>query len=134
MQFGRLGLKNDGLARSYCGSSLSFLFCHVLWSCHSLGYAVKWLVALVLTLSLHSTGKDLCSVREFWSIAYTIHNPSERHQQLSMWLTNNAKFCKSQDFVVIWNNLSEWAGTADSSEVRAKVIHGYKDALEREKK
>ena len=51
-----------------------------------------------------------------------------------MWLTNNARFCRSQDFVVIWNNLSEWAGTADSSEIRAKVIHGYKDALEREKK
>jgi hypothetical protein len=101
---------------------------------HRLGFVVRWLLALVLILSLHSTGKDLCSVREFWSIAYTIHNPSERHQQLSMWLTNNARFCRSQDFVVIWNNLSEWAGTADSSEVRSKVIHGYKEALEREKK
>ena len=36
--------------------------------------------------------------------------------------------------MVIWNNLAEWAGTADSAEVRAKVIYGYKDALEREKK
>jgi hypothetical protein len=36
--------------------------------------------------------------------------------------------------VVIWNNLGEWAGTADSAELRTKVIHGYKDALEREKK
>jgi hypothetical protein len=35
---------------------------------------------------------------------------------------------------VIWNNLSEWAGTADSTYIREKVIHGYKDALEREKK
>jgi len=99
-----------------------------------LGNAVRWLLALVLTLALHSTGKDLCSVREFWSIAYTIHNPSERHQQLSMWLTNNARLCRSQDFVVIWNNLPVWAGTADSAEIRSKVIHGYKEAIEREKK
>ena len=134
MLFGRLGLKNDGLARSYCGSSLSFLFCHVLWSCHSLGYAVKWLVALVLTLALHSTSKDLCSVREFYGIAYTIHNPTERHQQMSMWLTNHLHLCKSTDFVVIWNNLSEWAGAADSAELRHKVIQGYKNAIEREKK
>jgi hypothetical protein len=95
---------------------------------------VRWLIALVLTLSLHSTGKDLCSVREFWSIAHTIHNPSERHQQLSIWLTNNAPHCKSQDLVVIWNNVPAWAGTADSAEIRSKIIQGYQDAIEREKK
>jgi len=36
--------------------------------------------------------------------------------------------------VVIWNNLAEWAGTADSAETRGLIIHGYKEALEREKK
>jgi hypothetical protein len=99
-----------------------------------LGVSVRWLVAIVLILSLHSTGKDLCSVREFYGIAYTIHNPSERHQQMTMWLTNHLHLCKSTDFVVIWNNLSEWAGTADSALLRHKVIQGYKNALEREKK
>jgi hypothetical protein len=53
---------------------------------------------------------------------------------MSMWLTNNVRFCRSQDLSVIWNNLAEWAGTADSAELRTKVVHGYKDALEREKK
>ena len=53
---------------------------------------------------------------------------------MSVWLTNNVRFCRSQDLAVIWNNLAEWAGTADSAELRTKVIHGYKDALEREKK
>jgi hypothetical protein len=101
---------------------------------HSLGDAVRWLIALVLTLSLQSTGKDLCSVREFYSIAWTIHNPSERHQQMSQWLTNHQNLCKSTDMIVIWNNLSEWAGTADSALLRHKVIQGYKNALEREKK
>ena len=101
---------------------------------HRLGYVVRWLIALVLTLSLQSTGKDLCSVREFYSIAWTIHNPSERHQQMSQWLTNHQNLCKSTDMIVIWNNLSEWAGTADSALLRHKVIQGYKNALEREKK
>ncbi len=95
---------------------------------------MKWLIALVLTLALQSTGKDLCSVREFYGIAYTIHNPSERHQQMTMWLTNHQYLCKSTDMIVIWNNLSEWAGTADSAELRHKVIIAYKNALEREKK
>ena len=95
---------------------------------------MRWLLALVLTLALHSTGKDLCSVREFYGIAYTIHNPTERHQQMSAWLTKHKTLCKSSDMTVIWNNLSEWAGSADSAELRHKVVQGYKDALKREKK
>ena len=99
-----------------------------------MGVSVRWLICIVLILSLHSTGKDLCSVREFYGIAYTIHNPSERHQQMSAWLTNHQYLCKSTDMVVIWNNLSEWAGSADSAELRHKVIVAYKNAIEREKK
>jgi len=95
---------------------------------------MRWLTLLLLLVIAGASSKQGCQVREFWSIAWTIHNPSERHQQMSMWLTNNIRFCRSQDLTVIWNNLSEWAGTADSAELRTKVIHGYKDALEREKK
>lgn len=36
--------------------------------------------------------------------------------------------------VVIWNNLSEWAGNADSHLLRALVIRNYKDALSKEAK
>ena len=97
---------------------------------------MKWIVLILIIacLLVGAEAKVGCHVREFYGIAYTIHNPSERHQQLSMWLTNNVQFCKSQDLVVIWNNLSEWAGSADSAEIRAKVVHGYKEALDREKK
>jgi len=95
---------------------------------------VKWLFALVLTLAIHSTGKDLCSVREFYSIAWSVHDPNERHQQMAKWLTKHQNLCKSTDFIVIWNNMSEWAGTADSHHLRGLVIEGYKIALEREKK
>jgi hypothetical protein len=49
------------------------------------------------------------------------------------WLTKHQNLCKSTDFIVIWNNLSEWAGTADSHEIRALVISGYKTAIHREK-
>jgi hypothetical protein len=50
------------------------------------------------------------------------------------WLDRNAGHCKSTEYMVIWNNLAEWAGSADSTWLRNKVVHGYKDALEREKK
>ena len=78
--------------------------------------------------------KNGCYVREFYGIGYTFHNPTERHQEMVAWLGKNAPFCKSTDYIVMWNNLSEWAGTADSTKIRELVIHGYKDALEREKK
>ena len=134
MLFGRLGLKNERLGFRFYERSPFLHYCRLVFLHHRLGYDVKWVAALVLVLALHSTGKDLCSVREFYIIAWTIHNPSERHQQMSVWLTNHLHLCKSTDFVVIWNNLSEWAGTADSALLRHKVIQGYKNALEREKK
>ena len=81
-----------------------------------------------------AVAKSGCHVREFYGIGYTVHNPTERHKEMLAWLDRNAQHCKSTDFIVIWNNLSEWSGTADSTWIREKVIHGYKDALEREKK
>ena len=95
---------------------------------------MRWLVALVLTLALHSTGKDLCSVREFYSIAWGVHDPTERHKKMEEWLTKHQTLCRSSDFKVIWNNMSEWGGTSDSHTLRALVISGYKIALERDKK
>ena len=90
------------------------------------------LLTLGLLVSTPSSSSDNCSVREFYGIAYTVHNPSDRHQQMSRWLTNHQYLCKSSDMVVIWNNLSEWAGAADSAELRHKVIIAYKNAVARE--
>jgi hypothetical protein len=132
--FGRLGLKNERLGFRYYKRSPFLHYCRLVFLHHRLGYFVRWLLALVLTLALHSTGKDLCSVREFYSIAYKIHNPSERHQQMSFWLNKHQNLCSSKDMVVIWNNLSEWGGSADSAELRHLVVSAYKNALEREKK
>jgi hypothetical protein len=51
-----------------------------------------------------------------------------------MWLTTNGNSCGTEQLLVIWNNLAMWAGTADSAEIRAKVLHFYARAAEREKK
>lgn len=90
------------------------------------------LLTLGLLASTPSSSSDNCSVREFYGIAYSVHNPSERHQQMSIWLTNHQYLCKSTDMIVIWNNLSEWAGSADSAELRHKVISAYKNAVAKE--
>ena len=95
---------------------------------------MRWLLLLMLLGLVGAVAKNGCHVREFWSIAYTIHNPSERHLQMVQWLKNNAPYCKSSNYVLIWNNLSELAGSADSFDLRGLVIQGYKDALDRQKK
>jgi hypothetical protein len=95
---------------------------------------MRWLLLLLLLGLVGAVAKNGCYVREFYGIGYTFHNPTERHQEMVAWLGRNAPYCKSTDYVVIWNNLSEWAGASDSTQLRGLVIHGYKEALEREKK
>ena len=95
---------------------------------------MRWLILLLLLGLVGAVAKSGCHVREFYGIGYTVHDPTERHKQMMLWLDQNAQHCKASDYLVIWNNLSEWAGTADSTWLRAKVVHGYKDAEQREKK
>ena len=95
---------------------------------------MRWLILLLLLGLVGAVAKSGCHVREFYGIGYTVHDPTERHKEMLAWLDRNAPHCKSTDYVVLRNNLAEWAGTADSTYIREKVIHGYKDALEREKK
>ena len=95
---------------------------------------MRWLLLLLLLVLVGASSDQGCHVREFYGIGYTVHDPTQRHQEMMAWLDANAQRCKSTEYIVIWNNLSEWAGTADSTWLRNKVVHGYKDALEREKK
>ena len=95
---------------------------------------MRWLILLLLLGLVGAVAKSGCYVREFYGIAYTVHDPTLRHKEMMAWLDKNAPYCKSTEYMVIWNNLAEWAGTADSTWLRAKIVHGYKDALEREKK
>jgi hypothetical protein len=95
---------------------------------------MRWFLLLLLLGLVGAVAKNGCHVREFYGIGYTVHDPTERHKQMMAWLDQNAGHCKASDYIVIWNNLSEWAGASDSTQLRAKVIHGYKDAEQREKK
>ena len=95
---------------------------------------MRWLILLLLLGLVGATAKNGCHVREFYGIAYTVHDPTIRHKEMMAWLDKNAGHCKSTEYMVIWNNLAEWAGAADSTWLRNKVVHGYKDALDREKK
>ena len=95
---------------------------------------MRWLVLLLLLGLVGAIAKNGCYVREFYGIGYTAQNPIERHTEMLAWLERNAPYCKVDDYLMIWNNLPEWAGTSDTVQLRNEVIKGYTDALEREKK
>jgi hypothetical protein len=95
---------------------------------------MRWLLLLLLVGLVGAVAKNGCHVREFYGIGYTVHDSTLRHKEMMAWLDQNAPYCKSTDYVVIWNNLAEWSGAADSAWLRAKIVHGYEKALEREKK
>ena len=95
---------------------------------------MKWMIVALLTAAVMVSAQNRCNVHEFYKLAYTLHNPSERHTQLSRWLTEQGPNCNAEQLVVIWNGLSEWAGAADSVELRAKIIHLYEQANARSAK
>jgi hypothetical protein len=94
---------------------------------------MKWLILLFLFFVFWVSAKAPCTISDFYGMSW-LGNPSERHQKLSEWLTTNGDNCSSEQLVGIWNNLAPWAGVADSSELRSKVLYYYARAVEREKK
>ena len=94
---------------------------------------MRWLILSLLLLLAGAAAKAPCIVSDFYGLSW-IGDPSLRHLQLSMWLTTNGDSCNTEQLLVIWNNLPMWAGTADSAEVRAKVLYFFARAAEREKK
>jgi hypothetical protein len=94
---------------------------------------MRSLFFLLLLLLSGATARESCLVSDFYGLSW-LGNPSERHQRLSEWLTTNGNACSSEQLVSIWNNLALWAGTADSAELRQKVLYYYARAVEREKK
>jgi hypothetical protein len=61
-----------------------------------------------------------CAVQELYVIGLTTHDPAERHKAMLAWLDRSK--CSADDYVLIWNNLPEWAGTSDSPALRAKIM------------
>ena len=77
--------------------------------------------------------KPPCIVTDFYALSW-ISEPTLRHMELSKWLTTNGDNCSSAELAGIWNKLAEWAGVADSAELRGKVLYYYARAREREGK
>jgi hypothetical protein len=64
--------------------------------------------------------KSSCAVQELYVIAWSTHDPIERHKAMLGWLDKSK--CSVDDYTLIWNNLPEWAGTSDSPALRGKIM------------
>jgi hypothetical protein len=89
---------------------------------------MKWMIVALFAAAVMVSAQNRCNVQEFYGIAHTLHNPSERHLQLSRWLTLQGPNCSAEQLIIIWNGLSAWAGAADSVELRAKIVYLYEKA------
>jgi hypothetical protein len=89
---------------------------------------MKWLILLFALVIAGAVAKDGCHVRELYVIGYTIHDPTERFFKMMAWLKVNEPFCKQSDYSIMWNNISEWAGSSDSVLLRDAIIRGYANA------
>lgn len=96
-----------------------------------LDYVVRWFLLIPFVLLVNA--KSPCTISDFYAITW-LGDPTLRHMQLSRWLTTNGDNCSAEQLVLIWNRLAEWAGAADSAELRGKILYFYARAREREDK
>jgi hypothetical protein len=95
---------------------------------------MRWLILAMFSIALLvSAQPKQCIVTDFYGVSW-ISEPTMRHMQLSRWLTTNGDNCSAEQLALIWNRLAEWAGVADSAELRGKVLYYYARAREREDK
>jgi hypothetical protein len=94
---------------------------------------MRWFFVLLIPFVFWASAKTPCIISDFYRLSW-INDPTLRHIELSQWLEVNGDLCSSRDLTGIWNNLALWAGTADSGELRAKVLYFYARAVEREGK
>jgi hypothetical protein len=90
---------------------------------------MRWVVIALLAASFLVSADGGCNTFEFYKIGYTLHDPTERHAQMIKWLERQGKLCNQEQLMVIWNNLPDWAGTADSAEIRQRVINLFSKKL-----
>ena len=95
---------------------------------------MKWIIVTALALVLLVSAKPKCELSIFFNIAHSVHNPTERHEAMSKWLSSNASDCTKQDLTNLWNRLPELAGNGDSFELRQKILAAYEKKFETEKK
>ena len=90
---------------------------------------MRWVVIALLAACLLVSADNGCNVFEFQKIGYTLHDPTERHARLIKWLAEQGLRCSKEQLVTIWNSLPDWAGTADSAELRQRVVDLYSSKL-----
>ena len=75
-----------------------------------------------------ATSKKECSVSDFANIAYSTHDPKERHERLIGWLDESGPVCTKEQLATIYNNLAQAVGTADTIAIRTKIEKLYERA------
>lgn len=83
---------------------------------------MRWLIPiLILSLVYGATVKRECSVSEFVNLAYSSHDPKERTDKIWGWLEESGPVCTKEQLTLIYSNLGNILGNADSMKVRAKI-------------
>ena len=75
-----------------------------------------------------ATSKKECSVSDFANIAYSTHDPKERHERIIGWLDDAGPSCTKEQLVKIYINLAQAVGTADTIAIRTKIEKLYEKA------
>ena len=83
---------------------------------------MRWLIPiLILSLVYGATVKRECSVSEFVNLAYSSHDPKERTDKIWGWLEESGPVCTKEQLTLIYSNLGNILGNADSMKVRSKI-------------
>lgn len=89
---------------------------------------MKWFIVLfLLSLVAAATVKHECSVSDFVSIASTTE-PKERHEKILDWLNESGPYCTRENLGLIYSNLAQILGAADSVKIRSKIEKLYERA------
>jgi hypothetical protein len=90
---------------------------------------MRWLLIFVCaSLVYGATQKRECSVSEFVNIAYSNHDPKERMDRIWGWLEESGPVCSKEQLALIYTNLGNVLGNADSVKVRSKIEQLYQRA------
>ena len=83
---------------------------------------MRWFpLLLIAALVYGATAKRECSVSEFVNIAYSNHDTKERHDRIIEWLDDSGQVCTKEQLGLIYANLAQVLGAADSMKIRAKI-------------
>lgn len=90
---------------------------------------MRWLIPLfILSLVYGATVKRECSVSDFVNIAYSNNDPKERRDRILEWLGDSGQVCTKEQLVLIYANLAQVLGSADTMQIRAKIEQIYERA------